>query len=257
MTCCVPCRVSPPTPKPKLCFQLSPLPALAAHGLTVLPDAREKGNGGPIFSADCVATGRQHLVPRVSKALRWISEQESKPKRGPFDLLLSTGPKEEKPEKVRAEALAQEVARETADKIESGVLNLDVELVAEDAKHHQWFHSAISVLESEQDVDRRVERLVGHLRQLAAAAPSKAAVCVGHSMLFRRVFRNHFGRIARSSGGSAWESSELGQMLQKHVLLNCGMVALDLDDNGALFDIRLLFGSGFRTGWTEPGHDKD
>lgn len=235
--------------------QLSPLPALEARGLTVLPDAREKGGGGPIFSADCITTGRQQLVPRVSKALRWIFEQEKKQKKGPIDLLLPPAPKEKKPETMRVEALAQEAALETADKIERGVMKLDVELVAEDAKHHQWFHSAISVLESEQDVDKRIERLVRHLRELAAAAPSKAAVCVGHSMLFRRVFSNHFGKQARALGGSAWDSSEMGQLLQKYVLLNCGMVALDLDDTGALLDTRLLFGSGLRTGWIEPSDE--
>ena len=78
-------------------------------------------------------------------------------------------------------------------------------------------------------------------------------MCVGHSMLFRRIFRKVFAKNA--GGGGGWADSPLGRMLQEHVLANCGVAALDLDSNGAIIESRLLFGSGFRIGHVDPSED--
>ncbi len=98
-----------------------------------------------------------------------------------------------------------------------------------------------------------IVRLIQHLRDLALRSPAKAAVCVGHSMLFRRIFRRVFAKNA--GGGGGWADSPLGRMLQEHVLANCGVAALDLDSNGAIIESRLLFGSGFRIGHVDPAED--
>ena len=117
-------------------------------------------------------------------------------------------------------------------------------------------------------VDERCARLITHLRDVAASSPSKAAVCVGHSHLFRRIFSKHFAKLAeaqaRGYGGGGggpgverpeWHKSELGKMLQTTVLANCGVVALDLDQSGCIQEARLLFGSSFRAGHFDAAHD--
>ena len=117
-------------------------------------------------------------------------------------------------------------------------------------------------------VDERCARLIAHLRDVAASSPSKAAVCVGHSHFFRRIFSKHFAKLAeaqaRGYGGGGggpgverpeWHKSELGKMLQTTVLANCGVVALDLDQSGCIQEARLLFGSSFRAGHFDAAHD--
>ena len=139
------------------------------------------------------------------------------------------------------------------------------------ARTHAHTHIHISTRKHEgtgAQVDERCARLIAHLRDVAASSPSKAAVCVGHSQLFRRIFSKHFAKLAeaqaRGYGGGGggpgvekpeWHKSELGKMLQTTVLANCGVVALDLDQSGCIQEARLLFGSSFRAGHFDAAHD--